>query len=99
MISSEPQPQRATPADELRDAAAKLAPSSPAVAAHTVTVRLHPDAANALADLLVAVSYEPDDESLQDPGSDRHDHCDRTVCVPAAALVVARLINGEEAAR
>jgi hypothetical protein len=82
-----------TPADELRAAAAKLAPSSPAVAAHTVAVRLHPDVVNALADLLVAVSYSHDDESLNEPGSDRHDACDRTVCAPAAALAVARALT------
>jgi hypothetical protein len=83
----------ATPADELRIAAAKLGPSWPAVAAHTVAVRLHPDAANALADLLVAVSNDGHDESMNEPGSDRHEHCDRTVCVPAAALAAARVIT------
>ncbi|MFD4263962.1 hypothetical protein ACFWR9_41760 [Streptomyces sp. NPDC058534] len=41
-----------TPADELRTAAAALRPSSPAVAAHTVTVRLPADAVTALADWL-----------------------------------------------
>jgi hypothetical protein len=83
----------ATPADELRIAAAKLGASSPSVAEHTIAVRLHPDAVSAMADLLVAVSYDADDESLNDPGSDRHDHCDRTVCAPAAALAAARVIN------
>jgi hypothetical protein len=82
-----------TPADELRAAAAKLRPSSPAVAAHTVAVRLHPDVAEALADVLVAISYDADDQSLNEPGSERHDHCDRTVCVPAAALMAARVIG------
>jgi hypothetical protein len=81
-----------TPADELRAAAAKLAPSSPAVADHTVAVRLHPDVINALADLLVAVSYSPDDESLNEPDSERHNACDRTVCVPAAALAASRAL-------
>jgi hypothetical protein len=85
-----------TPADELRAAASKLGPSSPAVAAHTVAVRLHPDVVAALADLLVAVSYNPHDETMDDPETDRHDHCDRTVCIPAAALAAARLINGEQ---
>lgn len=85
-----------TPADELRAAAAKLGPSSPAVAAHTVAVHLHPDVASALGDLMVAISYDGCEESLNDPSTDRHDHCDRTVCIPAAALAAARLINGEQ---
>ena len=85
-----------TPADELRAAAAKLGPSSHAVASHTVAVRIHPDVALALADLLVAVSYDANDQSLNEPGSERHDACDRTVCVPAAALMAARVINGEQ---
>lgn len=55
---------------------------------------MHPDVGSALAALLTAVSYDPDDESLQEPGNDRHNACDRTVCIPAAALSVARAING-----
>lgn len=39
-------------AEELRLAAARLRPSSPSVAEHTVAVRLHPDVATALADWL-----------------------------------------------
>jgi hypothetical protein len=46
----------------------------------------------AVADLMEAVSYDPDDSALDDPGSDRHDACDRTVCAPAAALAVARAL-------
>lgn len=83
-----------TPAEELRTAADKLMPSSPAVAHHTVAVKFRPDIVRALAALLVAVSSDSHDEALTEPGSERHDHCARTVCVPAAALAVARVING-----
>lgn len=50
-----------TPADEISAAADKLRPSSPAVATHTVAVRLHPDVTNALAKLLreIAALHEP----------------------------------------
>lgn len=41
-----------TPADELRAAAATLRPSSPAVAAHTIAVRVTPAVTDALADWL-----------------------------------------------
>lgn len=41
-----------TPAGELRAAAARLRPSSPAVAAHTAAVRITPAVAEALADWL-----------------------------------------------
>ncbi|MEU9218831.1 hypothetical protein AB0D47_20045 [Streptomyces sp. NPDC048376] len=54
---------------------------------------MHPGVASAFANLLESVSYSPDDEALNDPGSDRHDACDRAVCIPAAALAVARQIN------
>lgn len=47
----------------------------------------------AVAPLLEAVSYS-DDETLNDPGSDRHDGCARECCVPAAALAVARQLLG-----
>lgn len=57
---------------------------------------MHPGVGHALADLLEAVGDDPDDETLQDPGSDRHDHCDRTMCAPAAALAVARAITGSQ---
>lgn len=57
---------------------------------------MHPGVGKALADMLEAISYTPDDDSLEDPDSDRHDGCDTTVCAPAAALVVARLINQEQ---
>lgn len=53
---------------------------------------LHPGIGLALADLLEAVSNDPDDSALDDPGSDRHDACDRAVCAPAAALAVARAL-------
>ncbi|MFE4818567.1 hypothetical protein ACFRFU_19470 [Streptomyces sp. NPDC056704] len=53
---------------------------------------MHPEIGLAVADLLEAVSYDPDDGALDDPGSDRHDACDRTVCAPAAALAVARAL-------
>ncbi|KAA6216435.1 hypothetical protein [Streptomyces filamentosus] len=57
---------------------------------------MHPGVGHALADLLEAVGDDPDDETLQDPGSDRHDHCDRTMCAPAAALAVARALIGSQ---
>lgn len=41
-----------SPAAELRAAANKLRPSSPAVAEHTVAVKLHPGIVEALADWL-----------------------------------------------
>lgn len=43
----------------------------------------------ALADLLEAVSLDPDMER-------EHDGCDRTICASAAALALARLINPKE---
>ncbi|MET4670774.1 hypothetical protein [Streptomyces sp. PvR018] len=46
-----------------------------------------------LALLLEAVSNS-DDETLNDPWSDRHDGCGREYCVPAAALAVARQLLG-----
>lgn len=72
------------PADELLTAAARLLPSSPAVASHTAAVRLHPSVATALAELLrVEVSYLAD-------GSPAHPtHLTQ-------ALTVARAINGQE---
>jgi len=45
-----------TPADELRAAVTQLRPSSPAVAAHTVAVRIPPAAADALADWLAKLA-------------------------------------------
>lgn len=54
---------------------------------------MHPEIGLAVADLLEAVSYDPDDGALDDPGSERHDACDRTVCAPAAALAVARALT------
>lgn len=57
---------------------------------------MDPNVGRALAQLLEAVGDDPDDETLQDPGSDRHDHCDRTMCAPAAALAVARAITGSQ---
>lgn len=81
-------------ADELHAAAAKLSPSSPAVASRTVAVRLHPDIVSALGDLLVAVANDPDDPTLNEPDSTRHEGCDRTTCPAAAALAVARAVLG-----
>lgn len=52
-----------------------------------------PSVARSLADLLEAVSNDPDGGSLDDSGSDRHDGCDRTACAPAAALAIARALN------
>jgi hypothetical protein len=52
-----------------------------------------PEVGLAVADLLEAVSYDPDDSALDEPGSDRHDACDRTVCAAAAALAVARALT------
>ena len=54
---------------------------------------MHPGIGAALADLLEAVSYAPDDGSLDDPGSDVHDACDRTSCASGAAIALARQIN------
>ena len=70
-----------TPADTLRTAAER---------AREIGDPLH----TALAPLLEAVSYS-DDDTLNDPGSDRHDGCGREYCVPAAALAVARRVLGE----
>jgi len=56
-----------------------------------------PKAGLLLADLLESVSYDPDDSALDDPGSDRHDACDRTVCAPSAALALARILNATAA--
>lgn len=73
-----------TPAEEVRAAAEQLRPSSPAVAVHTVAVRITPAVAEAIAawldswgvvDLREHASMEPDA---------RH------------ALAIARAINGGE---
>ncbi|MCX4596149.1 ead/Ea22-like family protein [Streptomyces sp. NBC_01549] len=55
---------------------------------------VHPGVGLALADLLQAVANDPDDETLNEPGSARHGGCDRTTCPAAATLAVARAING-----
>ena len=47
-----------TPADELRAAAARLRPSSPSVAEHTVAVHITPAVAEALADLLESAAQQ-----------------------------------------
>ncbi|MGW9397287.1 hypothetical protein [Streptomyces sp. NPDC055642] len=70
-----------TPADELRQAAARLRPSSPAVAAHTVAIRLRPDVAARLAELLIAET-----DYLADGSATHPTHLTR-------ALAVARAIN------
>ena len=73
-----------TPADQLHAAAARLRPSSPAVASHTVSVRLHPSVAGALAELLTAeVDYLTDD-AVAHPTHLTH------------ALAVARAVNETE---
>lgn len=46
--------------EELRAAAAKLRPSSPAVGAHTVAVKLHPEVVAALADWLSTAAANAD---------------------------------------
>lgn len=71
-------------AAELRTAAAFLRPSSPAVARHTVAVRLAPVVADALAELLDCEADYADDTSPSHPT-----HLVR-------ALAVARAINGEQ---
>ncbi|MGW0495070.1 hypothetical protein ACWD0Z_06405 [Streptomyces sp. NPDC003007] len=71
-----------TPAEELRAAAAKLRPSSPAVAAHTVTVRITPAAAEALAAWLDSWGVIDLREHATMQEDARH------------ALAIARAING-----
>lgn len=81
-----------TPADELRTAATKLRPSSPAVAAHTEWVKIRPAVADALAILLEGVmsdARESDHEQCQS-------WCAPETCSLSAALAVARQINGEQ---
>jgi len=57
---------------------------------------LDPKAGLLLADLLESVSCDADDSALDDPGSERHDACDKTVCAPSAALALARILNALE---
>ncbi|MEV4227285.1 hypothetical protein AB0J81_09275 [Streptomyces bobili] len=73
-----------TPADEITAAVALLRPSSPAVAAHTVAVRLHPDVVSALANWLenTAISLKAST------------HPDWQDCVAPDALAVARAVLG-----
>lgn len=83
-----------TPADQLRTAAAKLRPSSPPGAAHTVAVRLAPGIVDAAADLLDAAARM----ATAYPEM-AHDHdrpaCDDYACdLMGAALAVARQILG-----
>lgn len=70
-----------TPADELRAAAQKLRPSSPAVAAHTEWVKIRPAAAEALADWL--------DEELAQLENDDFP------AIHERSLAVARAINAQ----
>ncbi|MEV5168230.1 hypothetical protein AB0K66_26900 [Streptomyces werraensis] len=75
-----------TPTDELAAAAQALRPSSPAVAAHTVAVRIPVAAADALADWL-------DEEARQLANDDfpaLHEHA-----LAVARALLARAINGE----
>jgi hypothetical protein len=84
-----------SPADELAAAVAKLRPSSPAVAAHTVAVRITPAAAEALAEWL---------EHEAQAAQDAHLWTEREPCAwcgePAGShpLTLARAINGTEEA-
>jgi hypothetical protein len=90
-----------TPADELRTAAQALRPSSPAVAAHTVAVRITPAVAEAFADWL-AETAEHHDASVvaarQVWGSEAEDEAHEWLTtgygrVAPQALAVARAIN------
>jgi len=78
-----------SPADELMAAVRQLRPSSPAVAAHTVAVRLHPRVVDAVADLLerqgrIAAEVEQHlGEEFQDGALDQTVH---------DALAVARAV-------
>lgn len=80
---------RTSPADELMAAVRQLRPSSPAVAAHTVAVRLHPRVVDAVADLLerqgrIAAEVEQHlGEEFQDGALDQTVH---------DALAVARAV-------
>lgn len=69
-----------TLADTVQAAAERLRPSSPAVAAHTVAVRISPAAADAVADLL--------DWCARAPAGG--------VAIPYEALVLARRLLGEQ---
>ncbi len=73
-----------TPAEEIRAAAAKLRPSSPAVAAHTSAVRITPAVAEALAKWLDSWGVIDLREHAAMQEDARH------------ALVIARAINGEQ---
>jgi len=75
-----------TPADELKAAAEKLRPSSPAVAEHTVAVRLSPAVADALADLLDAEAKRYERAVSVGEFDASHDR----------PLAVARQINGPQ---
>lgn len=83
-----------TPAEELRSAARRLTPSSPAVAHHTVAVQLHPSVVDALEQLLNATS-----EWARQYPEMAHDH-DRPACedyacdVMGRSIALARAING-----
>lgn len=72
-------------AAELAAAADKLRPSSPAVAAHTVAVKLPPTAAEYLADWLGCLA-------MLDPSERGGDECGW--CGGNHALAVARALNG-----
>ncbi|MDX2528015.1 MULTISPECIES: hypothetical protein [Streptomyces] len=79
-----------TPAEELRTAAAKLRPSSPAVAEHTAWVKIKPEVAEALTEWLEA------QERTWSIGHTDHAFCPTQQCSQQAALAVARAINGGE---
>ncbi|MFJ9657592.1 hypothetical protein ACIRPR_06440 [Streptomyces griseoflavus] len=92
-----------TPADELRAAAAKLRPSSPAVAAHTVAVRVPPAAADALAAWLDETANNHDaavTAARQVWGDDAAADALEWLTtgpgrVPPHAVALARAVNGE----
>jgi hypothetical protein len=73
-----------TPAEQLRAAAARLHPSSPSVASHTVAVRLAPEVVDALADWLAAEAAR----------LTKFTHPDWQGTVAPHALAVARAVLG-----
>jgi hypothetical protein len=92
------------PADELRAAAAKLRPSSPAVAAHTVAVRVTPAVVDALAAWLeeTAAGYDMAVIAARQVWGDEGDEKARAWLTTGhgragkQSLAVARAINGEQ---
>ncbi|MFD4259980.1 hypothetical protein ACFWR9_20765 [Streptomyces sp. NPDC058534] len=90
------------PADEFRNAAAALRPSSPAVAAHTVAVRVPADVVAALANWLDQTARYYDagvqaaDDVFRDDPAGREAFLTTGPGAPSEhALAVARAINGK----